>query len=323
MKPLIPLRKALSHKNALGQLIDGGSWNTWRVVLLAAMGETLTDEEREIFKSVTGRDQEPRRCVQEFVGVIGRRGGKSRSISLLASYVAGFCKHNLVPGERGILLVIAADKSQAEISLNYCEAAFRMSPMLSQLVDSRVAHALRLKNNIDIEVRGGDFRRLRGPTYIAVIGDELAFWRDESSSNPDVEILNAVRPGLATTKGPLFLISSPYARRGVLWDLYNKHYGPQGDPSILVAQGASRTFNPSLSQAVVDRALERDHASASAEYLAQFRTDVKSFVAREVIDAATVPDRKEVPLIEGVNYHAFVDPSGGSAQLNDAGNRPR
>jgi hypothetical protein len=30
-------------------------------------------------------------------------------------------------------------------------------------------------------------------------------------------VLVAVRPGLATTQGPLILASSPYAKRGVLW----------------------------------------------------------------------------------------------------------
>src|SRR6478736_3532479 len=83
-------------------------------------------------------------------------------------------------------------------------------------------------------------------------------WMTENSTNPDTEILNAVRPGLATTFGPLFMISSPYARRGELWNIYNKHFGPSGDPSILVAQGTSRTFNPSLPQSIVDRAMERD-----------------------------------------------------------------
>ena len=34
--------------------------------------------------------------------------------------------------------------------------------------------------------------------------------------NPDVEILNAARPALATMQGPLIVISSPYARRGAL-----------------------------------------------------------------------------------------------------------
>jgi hypothetical protein len=45
---------------------------------------------------------------------------------------------------------------------------------------------------------------------LAVIADELAFWYvDAAYANPDVEILNAVEPGLATTGGALILASSP------------------------------------------------------------------------------------------------------------------
>ena len=50
------------------------------------------------------------------------------------------------------------------------------------------------------------------------------------------------------------MISSPYARRGELWNAYNRHFGPNGDPMILVAQAPSRVMNPSLPQSVVDRA---------------------------------------------------------------------
>ena len=52
------------------------------------------------------------------------------------------------------------------------------------------------------------------------------------------------------------------ARRGELWNIYRQHYGPNGDPLILVAQGASRDFNPTLPERVVQRALERDPAAA-------------------------------------------------------------
>ena len=98
----------------------------------------------------------------------------------------------------------------------------------------------------------------------------------------------------------------------VLWSTHRKHYGPGGDPLILVAQGTSREFNPSLPQSVVDRALERDHAAASAEYLAQFRTDIETFVPYEVVQAC-VGDHNEMAPLPNTTYHAFVDPSGGSA----------
>ena len=134
---------------------------------------------------------------------------------------------------------------------------------------------------------------------------------DAAYANPDVEILNAVEPGLATTGGPLILASSPHARRGVLWEVFRRHHGAGGDPLILVAHGASRTLNPSLPQRVVDRALEKDRARATAEYLAEFRTDVEGFVALEVVESCVGGHREMLPAA-GVTYRAFVDPSGGS-----------
>ena len=136
---------------------------------------------------------------------------------------------------------------------------------------------------------------------------------DETSANADTEILAAARPSLATTGGPLIIISSPYARRGEVWEVYRKHFGSNGDPLILVAQAASRDMNPSLPDRVVQRAIERDPAAAKAEYFGQFRTDLEAFIAREVVDAAVIPDRHELPPISSIQYTAFVDPSGGSA----------
>jgi hypothetical protein len=160
--------------------------------------------------------------------------------------------------------------------------------------------------------RASEFRHLRGPTYIAVIADERAFWLTEKSANPDAEILNAVRPG-ATTNGPLFLISSPYARRGKLWTLYNKHFGAKGDSLLLVAQAASRLMNPSLSQSVVDRVMERDAASAAAKYRAEFRRDIESFVSIEAVQTCVAKGVYEHAPARSLTYRAFADPSGGSS----------
>jgi hypothetical protein len=279
------------------------------------MGEPLTDSERSVFQQLTGREHEPLQRVEELVAVIGRRGGKSRAISVLAAYIAALCPHpSLVAGERGICLAVAPDVDQATIVLDYVTAAFESSAILRQLIEQRTRWALKLTNRIDIEVRAADFRRLRGPTYVAVIADECAFWfSNETSANPDSEILNAVRPGLATTRGPAFLISSPYSRKGELWRLYQQHYGPAGDPRILVAQAPSRVMNPSLPEFVVNRAMQRDPASAAAEFMAAFRSDLEQWAAREAVESCisrTVFER--APRID-VSYRAFCDPSGGSS----------
>lgn len=313
MTPSITIRKALSDPKLLGNVLAGESWMAWRVLMIAAMGEPLTDAERVTFRKLTGRAHEPLQRVEELEAVVGRRGGKSRAMAVLAAYIAGLCKHPLVRGERGVFLCIAPDQRQAAITLEYAAAVFETSPILAQLIANKTTDALELTNGINIEVRAASFRRLRGPTYIGINADEAAFWfTEDHSANADTEILNAVRPGLATTGGPLIVVSSPYAKRGVLWDTYRKQYGPHGDPLILVAQGTSRDFNPSLPQSVVDRALERDRAAASAEFLGQFRNDIEGFVSYEIVQAC-VGDHAEMAPLPRHSYHAFVDPSGGSA----------
>ncbi len=142
--------------------------------------------------------------------------------------------------------------------------------------------------------------------------DEVAFWMDESSASPDAEVVNALRPSMATVPEPLLIgISSPYARRGVLWEAWRRHYGKQSD--VLVWQAPSQAMNPTLPDALVARALEEDEPRARAEFLAEFRSDVEGLLTREAVEAVVVSGRRELAPEPGVAYRAFVDPSGGSS----------
>ena len=315
MTPKVSLRKALEDPELLGSALAGPTWHAWRSLLIAAMGEPLKPDELETFKSITGRDTPPSQRVDELWCCIGRRGGKSRAMAALAIYLAGLCdyKDKLAKGERGTVLLIAPDKKQAKVLLDYAEGTLQSTPLLSQLLEARTAETLTLTTGIVLEVRSASFRRIRGLTCVAVLGDEVAFWMSDDSVNPDIEILNAARPALATTNGPLICISSPYARRGALWEAHKKHSGPDGDPAILVAQGTTRDFNPDLPQSIIDRAMDRDSAAASAEYLAQFRTDVEGFITREAVEACVDLGVRERPPQRSLSYVAFVDPSGGSS----------
>jgi hypothetical protein len=210
--------------------------------------------------------------------VIGRRGGKSRAIATLVVFLAVLVDHsmNLVVGERGVVLVLAQNVKQARVVLGYVVGILESVPAFAGLITAKTAEVISLTNGIDIEIRAASFRGLRGVTSVACVADEVAYWfGDEQSSNPDKEILDAIRPTLATTSGPLVCIGSPYARKGEMYATHQRHFGPHGDPLILVAHGTSRDLNPTLPQSVVDRALERDEAVAKAEYLAQFRSDLE------------------------------------------------
>jgi hypothetical protein len=108
----------------------------------------------------------------------------------------------------------------------------------------------------------------------------------------------------------ILCFSTPYARRGVLWTAFREHFGKGGD--VLVWQAPTRTMNPSVSQHVIDAAFEEDPATASAEYGAEFRSDVESYITQEAVDACIVPGRFELPPVAHAQHIAFVDPSGGS-----------
>jgi len=310
----VSLRRALTDRGLLGSILDGDSWLAWRSILLASMGEVLTADERAAFQSLTNRPAEPLQRVEELWVICGRRGGKTRAAATLAVFLAALCDHRakLAVGERPIVLCLAANTKQASVAFSYACGVLDSVPLLARLVTNRTSDTLSLATGVDLEIRAASFKGLRGVTSVAVIADEAAFWPNDEAANADSEILAAVRPSLATTLGPLIVISSPYARRGEVFNTWRAHYGPTGDARILVAQGASRDFNPSLSQAVVDRAIERDAASASAEYLGQFRSDLEIFVTREVVEAC-VDSGVHERAPSDFRHHAFVDPSGGSS----------
>src|SRR5207249_4461902 len=78
-------------------------------------------------------------------------------------------------------------------------------------------------------------------------------------------------------------------------------------------RGTTQQFNPTIDPLIIQRALDEDEHAARAEWLAEFRRDVESFISREAIDAVVVPGRFELAPVSGVHYVAFTDPSGGSA----------
>ena len=207
-------------------------------------------------------------------------------------------------------MVLAADRRQARVIMRYIAGFIDAIPMLKNLEESRTKESIELSNRVVLEVHTTSFRTVRGYRLVAVLGDEVAFWRSDEAANPDTEILNALRPGLATTPDSLLLcLSSPYARRGELWKAYNRYYGK--DEDVLVWQASSMEMNSTIPESVVNRALEEDEAAARAEWFGEFRRDVESFVSQEAVQEV-VKERRELLPIEKVRYHGFVDPSGGS-----------
>jgi hypothetical protein len=216
----------------------------------------------------------------------------------------------LRPGERATVMCLAVDRDQARIVHRYISGYFNTVPLLQPYLVKDTDEVIELNNGVEIIVATNSFRAVRGRTIVCAIFDEVAYWRSEEAANPDIEVANAIEPGLATMPNSMLIgISSPYRRSGLLFERWRKHYG-QPDDNILVVHGPTLAFNPTVPKRIIDQALERDPEAASAEWLAQWRTDLADFVSRDVVEQAVVDGRYELAPDRTIRYYAFVDPSG-------------
>jgi hypothetical protein len=306
---------AIHDRNLFAPWFCKPSWAAWFSFLAALFGLPMTPEQLDTFRQCTGRDTAPTTPATETWLVCGRRAGKSFVLALCAVFLATFrdYRQHLAPGERGTIMVIAADRKQSRVIFRYIRALLTDVPMLARMVERETADAFDLNNKVSVEVATASFRVTRGYTLVAALCDEIAFWPTDDAAEPDYEVLHALRPGMATIPGAMLLCaSSPYARKGALFDAYRRHYGKSDSP-VLVWKAPTRTMNPTVGQSVIDAAMDADPAAAAAEYGAEFRTDVETYVSREVVDACVVVGRHELPRIEGVQAVGFCDPSGGSS----------
>ena len=290
------------------------TWRCWVVLLKALFALQMSPGEAKIYRKLTGRKSIPKEPFRELWAIVGRRGGKSFIMSIIAVYLALFrsFKQYLSPGERGVIQVIAADRAQARVIFRYISAILNSKPIFQQYIQNETKESIELSTGVDIEVATCSFRTIRGRTVVCAILDEIAFWRVEGA-NPDKEILAAIRPSMATIPNSLLLvISSPYARFGVLYEHHKDYYG-KDDSEVLVWQAPTKLMNPTISGIFIAKERLKDPSAARAEWDAEFREDIESYVNRDVVEACVVMGRKELPPLPGVKYSAFVDPSGGSS----------
>lgn len=314
---MISYADACLDSQLFGPWFAGETWATWRVLDKAIFGEALTDAETETFQLLTGLDQAPTAPAGEVWLIMGRRSGKDVKAASICAYLATIgnlrfrFSDRLVRGERGVVQLLAADRDQARVCLGYLRAFFKQ-PRLARLVEGETKNGLDLKNGLGVEITTSDQRRVRGRTVVAAVFDEVAFWQGDET---DEDVYDAVIPGMVTIPQAMLLgISSPYARRGLLWKKFKDEFG-KATPGVLIAKAPSWVMNPTLSRdkGLIAKAYANDPSKAAAEYGAEFRTDIEALLTAEAVEAITPAGLFERQPAAGTNYFAFVDPSGGSA----------
>ena len=250
----------MHHPAVFGPWFRGTSWASWETFLAGLFALPLSSDQLATWQTCTGRKNSPEQPFGEAWLICGRRSGKSRVLALIAVFLACFHAWTdyLAPGERGTILVLAADRKQARVIMRYVRGLLNGVPALATMVENDTAEEIELSGRVTIEVGTASFRTTRGHTLLAALCDEVSFWRSDESANPDTEILDALRPAMATVPGAMLLCaSSPYARRGALWGAFRRWFGKDGTP-VLVWQADTRTMNPTVPQRVIDERYELD-----------------------------------------------------------------
>jgi hypothetical protein len=292
-------------------LLPAASWATWKLALRDIFGLPLTAAEQATVNELTGRSGPRTTPAREVWVICGRRAGKSQIAALLAVFLACFKTYPKARGERLVGMLLASDRRQARVLKSYIAGLLHAVPRLEALIVRETSEEIELSTGLTIEIHTSSFKSTRGYSSAFVIGDEVAFWPDDGASESAADVLTAVRPGLATTRGLLVCITTPYGRAGITWQTYAKHFGRTDSP-VYVLQAPTARMNPSLDGEIIKAAYQSDPEAASAEYGGQFRSDLANLFDAQVLAACVAEGRRELAPQAGCAYTAFVDTSGGS-----------
>ncbi len=301
--PRLSIIQAIRDPNILGDRLSA----TQEAALCALYGLPLSEAQLALADQCAGRAWRQGVEYREAAFICGRRSGKSDKLAAnVALYEAFFRDHHLSAGETGIVLLLAQNMRQAKIVRGYIEGKIRRSPVLQRHVMATRAHELELDNRITIAIHPASFRAIRGLSVVSCICDEIAFWWTEDGyANPDIEVLRAVRPAMATfPHGKLLLVSSPYTMNGALWDIWQRR---DSDPDTLVWRAPTALMNPTVPASFLAKEQARDVENFRREYGAEFTEAVSGFLSSDAIEACVVPDRVEVPPNPDTHYCAAVD----------------
>jgi len=175
----VNILEALDDPHLFAPHFVGSSWAAWKGFLAALFALSAPDGTTEAYGACTGRAKPPGAPFTEAALIVGRRGGKSRILALVAVYLAVFRDYvpHLAPGEVATIAVLAANRPQARSIFRYISGILKAVPLFARTIVDENTEAITLTNRVVIEIGTASFRTTRGYSFAAVLCDEIAFWR--------------------------------------------------------------------------------------------------------------------------------------------------
>ena len=213
----------------------------------------------------TGRTAWPAAPFTEAAVIVGRRGGKSRILALIAVYLAAFRDYApyLAPGEVATIGVLAVDKGQARAIFRFVHWAIEGGADAGAADRAARHRDDRAEQSGSYRDRHGVFRSTRGYSYAAVLCDEVAFWRqrrDVAQSRCRNSAGAAAWPGDDPGRDVVDRFVALIRSAASFTTPYRRHFG-RDDARVLVWKASTAEMNPSIDKRIIDEAYEDDPES--------------------------------------------------------------
>jgi len=297
--------------------MTGVEWMPWRAFWKAVYALPMTVEELAIYQRHTKRTTAPTAQVAEAWMCVGRGGGKTRNSALHAVYRAiTFDSATVDPGEDVVIPLLASDRRQARAALKYIRG-FNALPLVAPWVfRGGLKETIEYKTGVNVEVQTASKKAPRGYSCPTACCDEVAWWQnDDDGTNPDHEVLTAVRGSLGRVPSSVLLaLSNPYAPKGELFEAVEQYFGVD-DADVLVWNADTLSMNPTYDGRAIARAFKRDPVVAASEFgsdgFVTFRQARQALFDADSVAACIVTDRRELPPAPDTHYYGFVDAAQG------------
>lgn len=238
---------------------------------------------------------------------VGRRGGKSSSLSRLGTVEALYGHHDIPPGDTGVVAIVSTTLPEAADRLNTICTILNTLGVAYKPWGNGVLGVRVVGKRVGFRVFCASIVGVSGFTGIFLFLDEVAKWKDrETGANPATEVLRSIRPTTATQPNAREVMSSsPFGMLDAHFDAFEEGETAQQ----IVAQAASWEANPTLTEEATHD-LETDESAWLREYKAIPQAEVESSLLSEaLVDAAMRSAPVELPREAGRRYVAAMDPA--------------
>jgi len=276
---------------------DGGLSLYQRVGLKAYAGMPLDKTETAVWREATGRRGLSKylrlyRAIpaSEWWLMCGRRAGKTTIGSLLCIWEG--LRRQVPEGQSWTIPVIAPGLRQGQkIALDYIRRKMQAIPELREmLVDDGTQDSLTLTSGVVIRTLPPDPRLCQGFTSPFLWLDEASNFRDESAFSNLEDVLDAVRPSVATIPDARIFVSSlPGPKSGLIYEKWQNRF----DDNALIFRASSADMNPSLAESEELKKAQKRPEYFQLYFSGEFVEARQALIPAELVDAAIVSGKFE------------------------------